>query len=151
MWFLFSIFRHKKWLTLSQCFVSLCVAWLICGSWYQNNWLTIITSALSANSVGKIEGDPAMMSLLGWLWYLKLLPSMISIPLFIEPLGIALVYGGKKLSQRIKNNNFKLTQPQRNLLWILLFIGGSYFLCSLGTNKDDRFIMPYLIPRLAPQ
>jgi 4-amino-4-deoxy-L-arabinose transferase-like glycosyltransferase len=84
------------------------------------------------------------MSLLGWIWYLKLLPSMVSFPLLILPLGTGLIYGRKNLFNTIKSRKFNLNQSQKNLAWIILFIVGSYVLCSLGTNKDSRFIMPYL-------
>lgn len=154
IWFIFTIFKQKKWEKLLQCLIALIIAWLICGNWYQYNWLTIITTALSANAVGKMEGDPPTMSLSGWFWYLKLLPNMISLPFLILPMGIGGIYGSKalfnninKIRQRpkeVKQNLDKFLDSYANLAWIFLFVIGSYILCSFGTNKDSRFIMPYL-------
>lgn len=139
-----SIFLLVKYLLkkeinrLIQCVFILIVAWLVCGNLYKYNWLLIITNTLNANSVGIREGDPGINTLSSWLYYLKALPEMIGWPILISSLGLgALSFGKQILTQKKISIN-------SNLIWLLIFILGSYFTCSLGRNKDVRFILPYL-------
>ncbi len=123
---------------LIQCIFILMIAWLVCGNLYKYNWLLIITNTLNANSVGRRENDPEINTLSGWLYYLKILPKMIGWPIFITSLGLGSLNFGK---QFLKTKKITINQ---NLIWLLIFILGAYFTCSLGTNKDFRFILPYL-------
>jgi 4-amino-4-deoxy-L-arabinose transferase-like glycosyltransferase len=139
LWFLGANIKQKNWGKLLQSVISLMITWGVCGSWYGHNWLTIITSALSANRVGIIEGDPGPNTLSGWLYYAQKMPDMISFPLLIIPIVSVIFYKWK--NPQVKIVNF-------SLIWLSVFCFGAYFLCSLGTNKDLRFILPFL-PGLA--
>lgn len=139
IWTLIIFFKNRKFIKLIQSGLALIVAWLICGSWYSVNWLTIITSALHANSVGKREGDPAATTIAGWFYYPQLLPETVGLPILCVSLGILLVYLIKhKFSQDVIKNSLR----NSGLNWLLIFMVSSYILCSLGTNKDIRFVLP---------
>lgn len=132
-----SFIKHRHWLGLLQSGLALIIAWSICGGWYRQNWLTIITSAISANGMGKGEGDPSGTTLDGWLYYLKLLPELISSPILITAIGCAILW----LFTRSKYND---PIQSKQILWLLLYCFGAYSFCSLATNKDGRFISPLL-------
>ncbi|MBD2664931.1 hypothetical protein B6N60_00994 [Richelia sinica FACHB-800] len=139
LWVLVSFIRNRKLLKIVQTISSLIVAWLICGGWYSLNWLTIITSALNANNVGKTEGDPSVTTIAGWLAYPQMLPETVGMPILAVSLGMLLVY----LIQRYFFHKNSHTQWQiSSVNWLSIFLLSSYFICSLGTNKDIRFILP---------
>ncbi|GCL41557.1 hypothetical protein [Dolichospermum planctonicum] len=129
----------RKFIKLIQTALSLILAWLICGSWYSLNWLTIITSALNANNVGKGEGDPAATTIAGWLYYPQTIPETVGFPILFVSIGILLIYLFKS---RFSQNAVKDNLAKSALNWLFIFLIGSYVICSLGTNKDIRFILP---------
>jgi len=129
----------RKFIKLIQTGLSLILAWLICGSWYSLNWLTIITSALNANNVGKGEGDPAATTIAGWLYYPQTIPETVGFPILFVSIGIFLIYLFKS---RFSQNAVKDNLAKSALNWLFIFVIGSYVICSLGTNKDIRFILP---------
>ena len=129
----------RKFIKLIQTGLSLILAWLICGSWYSLNWLTIITSALNANNVGKGEGDPAATTIAGWLYYPQTIPETVGFPILFVSIGIFLIYLFKS---RFSQNAVKDNLAKSALNWLFIFLIGSYVICSLGTNKDIRFILP---------
>ncbi len=133
--------KNRNWWGLLQSGLALAIAWGICGSWYRQNWLTIITSALAANGMGKGEGDPSGMTLDGWLYYIKKLPDLISPPILIVTIGCTSIW----LFDRSKLRN-KIDSTQ--IIWLLIYFIGGYVFCSLATNKDCRFISP-LFPILS--
>jgi 4-amino-4-deoxy-L-arabinose transferase-like glycosyltransferase len=130
---------NRKFIKLIQTALSLILAWLICGSWYSLNWLTIITSALNANNVGKGEGDPAATTIAGWLYYPQTIPETVGFPILFVSIGILLIYLFKS---RFSQNAVKDNLAKSALNWLFIFLIGSYVICSLGTNKDIRFILP---------
>ncbi len=132
-----SFVKHRNWLGLFQSGLALVIAWWICGGWYQQNWLTIITSAIAANAMGKGEGDPSGTTLEGWLFYLKLSPELISTPILIVSIGCMIIWLFKRSgsTDRVDKNQ---------IIWLLLYVVDGYIFCSLATNKDGRFISPLL-------
>jgi 4-amino-4-deoxy-L-arabinose transferase-like glycosyltransferase len=130
-----SFIRHRSWLRIFQFGVALIIAWSIFGSWFSQNWLTVITSAIGANAMGKAEGDPGGNTLAGWLYYIKMLPELISLPILVTTFGLVIIWVFKN---RFSNH---LIRNQRSF-WLLLYCFGGYFFCSLATNKDSRFILP---------
>jgi len=133
---LVSFVRKRKYLKLIQSGLSLIVAWLVCGSWYSLNWLTIITSALNANQVGKREGDPPATTIAGWLVYPQMIPETVGFPILFVSIGILIVY--------LLKNKFAVKDRWNHagFNWLIIFLVSSYVICSLGTNKDSRFILP---------
>ncbi len=136
-----SFLKNRNWWGLLQAGIALAIAWGICGGWYRQNWLTIITSALAANAMGTGEGDPSGMTLAGWLYYIKKLPDLISPPILVVTIGCTLIW----LFDRSKLRS-KIDSTQ--IIWLLVYFIGGYVFCSLATNKDCRFISP-LFPILS--
>ncbi len=133
---LYSFLKNKNWVGIVQFGIAIVISWLIYGCWFGQNWLTIITSAVGANAMGTAEGDPPGNTLAGWLYYPKLLPELVSLPLLILPIGLGLLWIFKN----------KIDNPIENpkLLWLIIYCFNGYFFCSLATNKDSRFILPIL-------
>jgi len=145
LWLLISSLVKRRWARLLQFLVALSLTWLVCGGWYRTNWLTIITSALAANAVGAAEGDPGINTLAGWWYYFQILPDMVSWPLLLIALGCTILNLGLVIIG--KNSQEKALIPKlvfKNWQWLAAFCLGAYLLCSLGTNKDSRFILPYI-------
>ncbi|WP_414754430.1 hypothetical protein [Anabaena sp. CCY 9910] len=136
---LINFIRKGSYLKLIQTGLSLIVAWLVCGFWYGLNWLTIITSALNANRVGQREGDPPATTIAGWLVYPQMIPDSVGLPILFVSIGTLLVYlwQNKFDFHAIKNRGH-----HSSLNWLIIFLLSSYVICSLGTNKDSRFILP---------
>jgi 4-amino-4-deoxy-L-arabinose transferase-like glycosyltransferase len=130
-----SFVKHRNWWGLLQAGIALAIAWGICGGWYRQNWLTIITSALAANAMGKGEGDPSGMTLDGWLYYIQKLPDLISSPILFGSLGCVLVWLFARPTQKINADS-------KQIIWLLIYFISGYIFCSLATNKDCRFISP---------
>ncbi len=136
---LISFIRKSKYIKLLQTGLSLILAWLICGSWYSLNWLTIITSALNANNVGKAEGDPPPTTIAGWLVYPNLMPESVGLPILVVSIGILLIY---LIKPKFRIDPITAKYHKSGLNWLLIYLLSSYIVCSLGTNKDIRFILP---------
>jgi 4-amino-4-deoxy-L-arabinose transferase-like glycosyltransferase len=139
IWTLISFIIKRKFIKLIQTCSSLTIAWLICGSWYGLNWLTIITSALNANQVGKGEGDPSPTSIAGWLYYPQIIPESVGLPILCVSIGILLVY---LIKSRLTIDLIPVNLHKSARIWLLVTLASSYIICSLGTNKDIRFILP---------
>lgn len=139
IWALISFIRKRKFIKLIQTCSSLMIAWLICRFWYGLNWLTIITSALNANQAGKGEGDPSPTTIAGWLYYPQMIPESVGLPILSVSIGILLVYLIKYqfTTDLIPGYLYKSAR-----IWLLVTLVSSYIICSLGTNKDIRFILP---------
>ena len=129
----------RKFIKLIQTGLSLILAWLIAGSWYSVNWLTIITSALNANHVGIGEGDPSATTIAGWLYYPQAIPETVGFPILFVSIGIFLIYLFKR---RVTQNVLPDNLSKSALTWLFISLISSYIICSLGTNKDIRFILP---------
>lgn len=136
-WTLISLIIKRKFIKLIQIGLSLVLGWFICSFWYSLNWLTIITSALNANQVGKGEGDPPFTTIGGWLFYPQIIPESVGLPILSVSIGILLVYLIKYQSTGDKANVRKSARS-----WLLIFLVSGYIICSLATNKDSRFILP---------
>jgi 4-amino-4-deoxy-L-arabinose transferase-like glycosyltransferase len=132
-----SFIRSRNWLGLLQSGLVLIVTWLIFGGWFGQNWLTIITSAIAANEMGAGEGDPPGNTLAGWLYYVQLLPELISLPILITAIGCTVIW-------LFKRSKYPGSIQSQQVIWLLLYFVGAYVFCSLATNKDGRFISPIL-------
>jgi 4-amino-4-deoxy-L-arabinose transferase-like glycosyltransferase len=132
-----SFIRSRNWLGLLQSGLVLIVTWLIFGGWFGQNWLTIITSAIAANGMGAGEGDPPGNTLAGWLYYVQLLPELISLPILITAIGCTVIW-------LFKRSKYPGSIQSQQVIWLLLYFVGAYVFCSLATNKDGRFISPIL-------
>lgn len=132
-----SFIRSRNWIGLLQAGLVLIVAWSIFGGWFGQNWLTIITSAIAANGMGAGEGDPPGNTLMGWLYYVQLLPELISLPILIMAIGCTAIW-------LFKRSKYPGSIQSQQVFWLFLYFIGAYIFCSLATNKDGRFISPIL-------
>ena len=139
IWTLISFIIKRKFIKLIQASLSLMIAWLICGFWYSLNWLTIITSALNANQVGKGEGDPSATTIAGWLFYPNMIPESVGLPILSVSIGILLVY---LIKYKFTIDLIPISIHKSARIWLLVTLLSSYIICTLGTNKDIRFILP---------
>ena len=160
---------QKAWIKLAQLLLSLAIALTICLPWYRLNWLLILTASKRATIDSAIaEGDPPLNTLEAWIFYLKLLPSLVSFPLLIAGLVGLLLYwkrsvilgewliSGGRLRQKIDYGGLRKRGYRqaiyrrwwRSLGWLAVFLVGGYLLSSANVNKDDRYITP-LLPVLA--
>ena len=169
VWLLFTFLWQKAWIKLAQLLLSLTIALTICLPWYRLNWLLILTSGKRATIDSAIaEGDPPLNTLAAWIFYLKLLPSLVSYPLLLVGLVGLLLYWKRsvilgewfissgRLRQKIDYGGLRKRGYRqaiyrrwwRSLGWLAVFLVGGYLLSSLNVNKDDRYITP-LLPVIA--
>ncbi|HEY9809445.1 MAG TPA: glycosyltransferase family 39 protein [Halomicronema sp.] len=150
LWLGFGVIWHQQWSLFLQLLWSLFLTVLVCGPWYRTNWLLILTSGKRATVDSAFaEGDPALNSLGAWIFYGQDLPNLLSWPLLLVPLVGFFFFIIKFFNQEHNSSNYskKNNKPQKtkkSLIWLLVFLVGSYFLCSLNVNKDSRYVLPYL-------
>nr|WP_225938807.1 phospholipid carrier-dependent glycosyltransferase [Kovacikia minuta] len=148
---------NRRWLRLAQLAMALTVSLLVWWPWYRTNWLLVLTAGKRATVDSAIaEGDPSLLSLDAWTFYLKVLPLMVSSPLLLVGLaGIVLFWRRSRVSSRwfdkpdyapMKRDYRQqiYVASQRSLSWLLLFCVGGYLFSSLNINKDERYVVPYL-------
>jgi len=137
--------RQRKWQNIVQILLGLGTSLLIFFPWYRTNWLLILTSGKRATLDSAIaEGDPALTTIDAWFFYGKILPYLLSWPLFVIPIVGFLIYG----TQWLANQNRFDDEQRKTIRWLSIFLIGSYVLNSLNLNKDARYILP-LLPILA--
>ncbi len=147
----------RNWLQLIQLTVALGFSVLVFCPWFRTNWLLTLSSSKRATVDSAIaEGDPSLLSLDAWTYYLKVLPSMVSLPLLLVGLaGIVLFWRRSRVSSQWldkqdyapMSRDFRqkvYAATQRSLIWLLVFCLGGYLFSSLNINKDERYVVPYL-------
>jgi 4-amino-4-deoxy-L-arabinose transferase-like glycosyltransferase len=147
---LYSFIKERNWLGIFQIGVAIIISWSIFGSWFSQNWLTVLTSAISSNAIGSAEGDPGGNTLAGWLYYFQMLPELISLPILVTASGMLILSFIKRFSVRSDrqeqqldvDNKKPFVDRNHQALWLLLYCLGGYLFCSLASNKDSRFILP---------
>ena len=153
LWLGGSIVRKKNWARITQLACSFLLFIFIFAPWYSNNWLFFFGTRQTVYDAAIREGDPALNTLRTWTYYFQDLPTAISWPLLMIPLGILLLYSLRKLaslgnpSNKDYGKNFLAlvnSQDALSLRWLGLFFFSSYLICSSLLNKDGRYIIPYL-------
>lgn len=153
---------QRNWHKLFQFVLGISTSLVIFYPWYRTNWLLILTSGKRATLDSAIaEGDPALNTLDAWVYYLKILPYLLSWHLLIIPLIFVGLYLLKSLYNRQQNFcNHSLTldansspqpathTPTSKWQWLAIFLIGGYLLSSLNVNKDARYLLP-LLPLLS--
>jgi 4-amino-4-deoxy-L-arabinose transferase-like glycosyltransferase len=137
-WLVFRIIQQRQWQRGGQLVLMIPLAGGMAAPWIQQNWLTVITSMLNSNAVGRGEGDPGGTTLAGWLYYLQRLPDLVSWPLLLT----ALISGGFLTLKALQQRHFSFWPRNPADTWLISYVIGFYGLCSLATNKDPRFILP---------
>ncbi|MGI0486958.1 phospholipid carrier-dependent glycosyltransferase [Pantanalinema rosaneae CENA516] len=157
LWVTVETIRQRAWGRLLQLLGAMLLTIAVCYPWYRTNWLLILTGSKRATIDAAIaEGDPSLLSIDAWTYYLELLPDSISLPLFLIPLvGFILFWRpGRVSSQWAGTNDYapksrdyreqRFGQSRQAIGWLLVCCVGAYFLCSLNINKDPRYTVSYL-------
>jgi len=153
LWVGVEAIRKRDWRRISQLVVALLLSVAVFGPWYRTNWLLIITGGKRATVDAAIaEGDPPLNTLAAWTYYWELLPYQVSWLLLLVPI-VGLLFYWKRQRIKIEQNpsphssrsRLRVYVPRHSpLAWLAVFLLGSYLLCSLNINKDDRYVLPYL-------
>jgi 4-amino-4-deoxy-L-arabinose transferase-like glycosyltransferase len=149
----------RQWRRFWQLLVGLVLAVAIAYPWYRTNWLLILTAGERATvASAAMEGDPGLNTWAAWTYYLKEIIPQVSLPLFVVGIVGLLLYSKRLLKRGNRQDNWRDSRLrvsreerrsmdqnfQRSRRWLMVFILGSYVLCSLNVNKDTRYIAPLL-------
>lgn len=148
LWLLIRALREllqRRWALAGQGLLAAGLTWLVSGSWFSQNWLTILSTVNNARRWGVLyqEGlEPNTLE--GWLYYPRLLPAMAGAWL----VGLVLV-GWLQCCWRFGRwPQLPTDAGQRwRLAWWLSFPVGGLLLASLMSTKEFRFVLP-LLPQL---
>ncbi len=148
---------HRAWLRWLELIMAVCLSALVWLPWYRTNWLLMLSATKRATVDSAIaEGDPSLLSLDAWTYYLKEFPGMVSLPLLLVPLvGFLFFWRRSRVSSQCsgdadfapKTRTYRQQAylvSQDALRWLLVYCVGGYLLSSLNINKDDRYVVPYL-------
>ena len=140
LWVGVNILRKRQWHKLIQLIYSLCLSVVVFYPWASTNWLLMLTAGKRATVDSAIaEGDPNLLSLDAWIYYWKLLPYHVSLPLLIIPIGGFIFY----FIQPSKKKE-KFSTQLASCQWLAVFLIGSYLICTININKDFRYTLPLL-------
>lgn len=104
----------------------------VCGAWYASNAARAIDDLGGNETAAEIEGDPPVVSVAGFLWYLW---NLLSNQLFLMPFLLFVVGIGLLAVRRdARKRNF----------YPLLLILGTYVAYTALVNKDARYTEPML-------
>lgn len=159
---------QRHWERLAQGVLMAVLALQVCRPWLTANWLLMLTSSKRATLDSALkEGDPSLLSLDAWLYYLRQLPAQVTWPILLLG-GLGLVYGGwiyrgwaasqpgtqvqglrrgTGTAMRDRSAGGRLWasgMAVHPLRWLGVFLVGTYGLCSLNPNKDGRYSVPWL-------
>ncbi|KPQ31796.1 MAG: 4-amino-4-deoxy-L-arabinose transferase and related glycosyltransferases of PMT family [Phormidium sp. OSCR] len=145
LWTLMAVLLNRQWGPLAQLLAAMAGSTLIWGWWYRTNWLLVLTGSQRATIAAAAEqGDPSLVSLEAWTYYMWRLPEVISWVLLLAALAGLLLLGVRPLIQPL----VKVPQPpplrSGTIQWLAVILLGSYLLSSLNPNKNPRYILPML-------
>jgi len=143
---------QRKWLCLIQLMLALVVAGFLVQGWFLTNWITILSHLNQAKNWGVLyQMDHNKKGLLGWLYYIRILPEMLPWSLLIGGLGYWLWNTVKHIRSRSVSYQFKGHDRGWYSLfiltkwgWLWSFCLGAYVFHSWTANKEPRFILPCL-------
>ncbi|MFZ9769664.1 MAG: hypothetical protein ACO3CT_07810 [Vulcanococcus sp.] len=136
--------RQGRWGLIRQGLLAAVVAWALAWPWFSQNWLTILSTINKARQWGVAYQDGLEANTLeGWLYYPRLIPTMVGSTL------TALVLAGALVAAIQQGQLFRLpSRPRGWWLWWLSFPVGGLLVCTLMSSKDFRFVLP-LLPQVA--
>jgi 4-amino-4-deoxy-L-arabinose transferase-like glycosyltransferase len=116
---------------------------LVCAAvlpWLRHNWITTLggTNRAVIESAA-LEGDPGVLSLEGWLWYVRLLPDQIGWGLLVLGVSGLILWCWQR--RTFKGDEWLAWR------WVMLSLAAGWIFTHLSPNKDDRYIAP-LLPML---
>ena len=148
---------QRRWRRVGQFLLLLLASVPVWYPWYRTNWLLILTSSKRATvDSAAIQGSPALLSLDSLTFYLRYLPWMVSLPLLLVPLlGLVLFWRRSRVGGRgtvsvdydLKSADYRqraYISSRQALIWLLIFLAGSYVTATVNPNKDTRYFLPCL-------
>ena len=115
--------------------------------WLRHNWITTLggTNRAVIESAAR-EGDPGVLSLEGWLWYLRVVPEQIGwVVLCVGIAGLLLWIRTQRL--RGASAHALATDCRDAWCWLIGTLLLGWLVTNLSPNKDARYIAP-LLPSL---
>ncbi len=136
---------HK---TRSQLIASFGLSISLLLPWLHHNWITTLggTNRAVIESAAR-EGDPSLLTLDNWLWYLKILPDQLGPLLLIISLSGGLLWFFIQLKDGELSRKLNINDDFFSWKWLLINLLMGWILTTLSPNKGDRYITP-LIPLL---
>ncbi len=115
--------------------------------WLRHNWITTLGGTNRAViESASIEGDPGVLSMEGWLWYLRHLPDQIGLVILcIGIAGLFLLLMCLRAESEARSNALEYKEAWRWLIGTLLL---GWVFTNFSPNKDSRYIAPLLPPLL---
>jgi len=159
VWVVAETLWKRAWRGLLQLVLAACLAVVVSGVWYRFNWLLSIMAAKRAMVDVAIAAPHLLWLLLDhWMFYLRGLPGMVSLPLLLFSLigflffwrrsRVSSLWAGEcNYSPKPKDYCQQLYRlSQRSLVWLLVFWIGGYLLSALNINQDLRDLVSCLPP-----
>ncbi len=146
LWLAIARLWQRRWEACLQLGVGLSVAAAIAFPWVRTNWIFLGSTWQNANlASAAAEGDPSLDTLAAWTYYFEKLPQSISWPLLVVPAVGALLAAFGLFGQSALSGSSAASKSRSDaLLWLGGFCFGAYLLWSAISNKDLRYIVPYL-------
>lgn len=148
---------RRQWGRVGSYLLAAVIAIGVVYPWFRTNWLLILTGSKRATIDSAIaEGDPSLLSIDAWIFYLKHLPQLVSLPLLLVGLlGLLCFWRRSRVSSQwlgeadyapksVLYRDEAFLDSRAALSWLLVFLGGAYLLSSLNINKDLRYAVPLL-------
>ena len=123
-----------------QVLLALAVVLALMLPWLHHNWITTLggTNRAVIESAAS-EGDPPVLSAASLLWYVRLLPQLLGLPVLLPGLlGLALCLG-----RRLPPWSGSSSLPP-GWGWLLGCAAAGWLATTLSPNKDARYIAPVL-------
>ncbi len=112
-------------------------------AWYLPNLQSLITRFHATSSVGNLEGDPGLGSVLAWVYYARCLSSYY---LYL-PLTLVFIYGTwRTVRRRQKKRGANEVQAKLPVSFLWWWLGAGIVLLTLLHAKDSRYVMPLVVP-----
>ena len=112
---------------------------LIISPWLSRHWITIFSSINNAWNWGvKYQDGLEINSFESWIYYFRIIPQYIGLQLFIFIL-IFLIF---KIINYKKTQLLQFSLFNSKHIWFFLFLLNSYFILSLMSTKETRFLLP---------
>lgn len=146
-WVAIASLWQRKWLYLLQWVLAAVVALGVFGPWVQTNWLTILSTSGNSNATWLAADLDPSNPLSVWSYYARVLPRMVTAPLLGLGLGgwvVGFLAWRLGLVKPVLAQAITSQVRQRQWLWSLAYVLGTYALLSLLHNKDPRHILAYV-------
>ena len=110
---------------------------LVITPWFSRHWLTIISSINNAWQWGiKYQDGLDANTFEGWIYYFKIIPQYLGLPLII----FILIFFILSLLKNKRTKYFGKSSFRNK--WLIYLLVNSYIVLSLMSTKETRFLLP---------